>query len=182
MGQIEVVCQGGAEVSSTRWRSPWANLRQSLRVGAWNVLTRREDDHLSLLSSELKSLSNGITVFSAVQRQDSSEIMAGGSTNNWSGHSDGYYSQGVAVAVSNKLTPMIIEVTPLNEHVMRLRIHHSLGVVSLVSVYAPTEASDLTVKDAFYATLESVVDQCPRRDSLLVLGDFNALTGTDRDG
>jgi len=65
---------------------------------------------------------------------------------------------------------------------MRLRIRHSLGVMSLVSVYALTEASDLTVKDAFHAALESVVDQCPRRDTLLVLGDFNASTGTDRDG
>ena len=39
---------------------------------------------------------------------------------------------------------------------MRRRIRHSLGVISLVSVYA--EASDLTVKDAFYVTLKSVVD------------------------
>ena len=37
-------------------------------------------------------------------------------------------------------------------------IRHSLGVVSLVSVSAPNEASDLTVKDALYAKLESVVD------------------------
>ena len=65
---------------------------------------------------------------------------------------------------------------------MRLMSHHSLGVISLVSVYAPTEASDLTVKDTFYATLESVVYQCPRRDTLLVLWDFNASTTTDRDG
>ena len=64
---------------------------------------------------------------------------------------------------------------------MRLRIRHSFGVVSLVSEYAPTEASDLTMKDVFYAMHESVVDQCPRRDTLLVLGDFNALTGTERD-
>ena len=28
----------------------------------------------------------------------------------------------------------------------------------------------------------SLVDQCPRRDTLPVLGDFNASTGTDRDG
>ena len=84
--------------------------------------------------------------------------------------------------MSNKLTPMIIEVTPVNERNMRLRIRQSLGVISLVSLYAPTEASDLTVKDAFYATLESVVGQCPRRDTLLVLGDFNASTGTDSDG
>ena len=84
--------------------------------------------------------------------------------------------------MSNKLTPMIIEVTPVNERIIGLRICYSLGVISLVSVYAPTEASDLTVKDAFYATLESVVDQCPRRDTLIVLGDFNASTGTNRDG
>ena len=109
--------------------------------------------------------------------------MAGGYTYYWSGHSDGYHAQGVAVAVSNKLTPMIIiEVKLVNERIMRLRIRHSFGVVSLVSVYAPTEASDLTVKDRFYAALESVVDQCPRLDTLLVLGDFIASTGSDRDG
>ena len=72
--------------------------------------------------------------------------------------------------MSNKLTPMIIEVTPVNEPIMRLRIRHSLGVISLVSVSAPIEVSDLTMKEAFYATLESVVDQCPRRDTLRVLG------------
>ena len=33
------VCRVGAEVSSTRRQSPWVNLRRSLRVGAWNVLS-----------------------------------------------------------------------------------------------------------------------------------------------
>ena len=65
---------------------------------------------------------------------------------------------------------------------MRRRICHSWGVIFLVSPYTPTEASDLTVKDAFYAALESMVDQCPRRETLLVLGDFNASIGTDGDG
>ena len=176
------MCQRGAEVSSTRRLAPWANLRRSLRVGAWNVLSRREDDHLSLLSYELKHLDIGIAALSEVWRPDCGEIMASGCTYYSSGHSDGYHAQGVAAAVSKKLTTMIIEVTPVNERIMRLRIQHSLGVISLVSVYASTEASVLIVKDAFYATLESVVDQCPRRDTLLVLGDFNASTGTDRDG
>ena len=74
----------------------------------------------------------GIAALSEVQRPDCGEIMEGGYTYYWSGRSDGYHTQGVAVA------------------------------------------SDLTVKDAFFATLESVIDQCPKRDSLLVLGDFNA--------
>ena len=42
---------------------------------------------------------------------------------------DGYHAQRVAVAVSNKLTPMIIEETLVNEHIMRRRIRHSLGVI-----------------------------------------------------
>ena len=72
---------------------------------------------------------------SEVRRPDSGEIMAGGYTYYWSGHSDGYHAQGVAVAVSNKLAPMIVEVTQVKERLMRLGIRHSLGVVSLVSVY-----------------------------------------------
>ena len=84
-------------------------------MGAWNILSLREDDHLSLLSSELKRLDISIAALSEVRRLDCGEIMAGGYTYYWSGPSDGYHAQGVAVAVSNKLTPMIIEVTPINE-------------------------------------------------------------------
>ena len=112
-------------------------------------------------------LDTSIAALSEVQRPDCGDIMAGGNTYYWSGHSDGYNVHGV-VAVSNKLAPMIIEVTP--------------GVISLVFVYAPTEVCGRTMKDAFCAVLKSVVHQCPRRDTLLVLGDFNASTGTDRNG
>ena len=134
---------------------------------------------MSLLSSELKRLKIGIGALSKVQRPESGKIIVGGYTYYWSDRSDGYHAQGIAATVSSKLITMVIEVTPVNERIMRLRIRHSLGVVSLVSLYAPTEASDLIVKDAM---LESVVDQCPRRDNLLILGDFNASTGTDRNG
>ena len=74
------MCRSGAEVSSTRRGSPWVNLRMSLWVGAWNVLSRREDDHLSLLSSELKRLDIGIAALSEVRRPDCGEIMVGGYT------------------------------------------------------------------------------------------------------
>ena len=88
-------------------------------MGAWNVLSLREDDHLSLLSSELKRLDMGIAALSEVRRPDCGEIMVGGYTYYWSGRSDGYYAQGVAVAVSNKLTPIMIEITLVNGRIMR---------------------------------------------------------------
>ena len=55
-------------------------------MGAWNVLFLREDDHLSLLSSELKRLDIGIAALSEVRRPDCDEIMVGGYTYYWSGH------------------------------------------------------------------------------------------------
>ena len=72
-------------------------------MGAWNVLSLREDDHLSLLSSELKRLVIGIAALSEVRRTDCGEIMVGGYTYYVSGRSDGYHAQGVAGAVPKKL-------------------------------------------------------------------------------
>ena len=65
---------------------------------------------------------------------------------------------------------------------MLVRLRHTLGFISLIAVYAPTEVSVPEEKDLFYAKLDSVVEQCPSRDSLIVLGDFNAVTGTERAG
>ena len=87
-------------------------------MGACNVRSQREDDHLSLLSSELKRLDIGITALSEVRTPDCGEFMTGGNTYCWSGRSDGYHAQVDAVAVFNKLTPLIIEVTSVNEHIM----------------------------------------------------------------
>ena len=69
-------------------------------MGTWNVPSLREDYHLSLLS-ELKHLNIGIAALSEVRRLDSGEIMVGDSTYYWSGRSDDYHAQGVAVAASN---------------------------------------------------------------------------------
>ena len=151
-------------------------------MAAWNVLSLRDDDHLPLLSRELGRLGVVIAALSEVRRPKSGEISVGGYTYYWSGRSDGYHSEGVAVAISGRLAQMVVEAVPVNERMMRLRVKHSLGVISVVSVYAPTEVSSPSDKDTFYAQLESVLDGCPRGDSLLVMGDFNASTGTDRAG
>ena len=52
----------------------------SLQVGAWNVLSMKEDDLLSLFSSEFKCLNIGIAALSEVWRPDSVEITVGGYT------------------------------------------------------------------------------------------------------
>ena len=88
--------------------------------------------------------------------------------------------KGVAVGFSSRLQPFVVEVIPVDECIMRLRLKHTLGFMSLVAVYAPTEKCGADKKKMFYAKLDSVLDYWPCRDTLIVLGDFNGATGTER--
>ncbi|KAG0725429.1 Craniofacial development protein 2 [Chionoecetes opilio] len=174
--------RGGAEAAPARRITPGINLRRVLRVGSWNVLSLSDDHRLPLLSGELSRLRVDIVGLSETRRPGSGETSSGGYTYYWSGMSNGHRVRGVAIGISNKLQPSVIEVTPVDEHIMRVRMKHTLGFMSLVAVYAPTEMRKTEEKEMFYAKLDSVLDQCPPRDTLVVLGDFNATTGTVRDG
>ena len=151
-------------------------------MGAWNVLTLSDDHRLPHLSSELRRLRVDVVGLSEVRRPGSGEISSEGYTYYWSGRSDGAHLGGVAIGISSRLRSSVVGVTPVDERIMLLRLKHTVGFMSMVAVYAPTETSGLEEKEMFYAKLDSVVEQCPSRDTLIVLGDFNAVTGTERAG
>ena len=174
--------RGGAEAAPTRRTSPRLNLRRVLRVGSWNILSLSEDQRLPFLSSELRRLRMDIVGLSETRRPGNGEISSGGYTYYWSGMSNGTRLRGVAIGISSRLQPLVVEVTPVDERIMRVRLKHTMGFMSLIAVYAPTEMCEMEEKELFYAKLDSVLDQCPPRDTLVVLGDFNATTGTERDG
>ena len=171
-----------AEVAPTLSDRPRVNLRRSFRVGAWNVRSLRQDERLPLLAKELSRLKVEVAALSEVRRPDSGVASEGGYTFYWSGRSDGHHLQGVAIAISSKLQPLVVEVAPVDERILVMRLKHSFGFMSLIAVYAPTDVSKPDVKEMFYAKLASVTDSCPRRDIRVVLGDFNAVSGCDRAG
>ena len=58
----------------------------------------------------------------------------------------------------------------------------SWHLVFFFVVYASTKACETEEKEIFYAKVESVLDQCPCQGTLIVLGDFNTINASDRDG
>ncbi|KAG2471198.1 CAC1C protein, partial [Polypterus senegalus] len=131
----------------------------------------------SFRNRELCKLCISVAALSEVHRPGTGQISVGGYTFYWSGCSDGCHTRGVAVALADWLVPMMSNVIPFNECIMRLRLRYSLGDLSVVPVYAPT-----MVRETFYLQLHSVVDGCPRSDTPMVMGDFNMTTGSDRAG
>ncbi len=65
------------------------------------------------------------------------------------------------MGISSQLLPFVVQVAPVDERIMRVRLKHTLGFMSLVAVYAPTEMRETEEKETFYAKLDSVLDKCP---------------------
>jgi len=51
--------------------------------------------------------------------------------------------------------------------------------ITFISAYAPTLTYSDEIKSRFYEELDSLIRSVPRRDKLILLGDFNARVGTD---
>ena len=64
---------------------PNLNLRQTVRVGVWNVRTLRQDHSIGQLSWKLLRLRVSVAAFSEVRRLGEGQIGVGGYTYFWSG-------------------------------------------------------------------------------------------------
>ena len=67
---------------------------------------------------------------SETTRPGSGETSSKGFTYYWSSMSNGHCVTGVAIGVSSRLQPSVVEVTPVDERIMQLRLKHSLGFMS----------------------------------------------------
>ena len=62
---------------------------------------------------------------------------------------------------------------------MTVRLRASPFNITIIQVYAPTSSYDDSDVDEFYRELQSLVDQTPKQDILVVQGDWNAKVGED---
>lgn len=67
------------------------------------------------------------------------------------------------------------------ERLLTLSLHTSDGQISLISAYAPTLTLTPEAKDEFYSNLNVVIKNIPNNGQLVLLGDFNAREGANRD-
>lgn len=78
-----------------------------------------------------------------MKRPGSGEVSRGDYAYYWSAMANGTRLRGVTVAISSMLGLAVVEVTAADERIMRLKLNHTFGFMSLV--YAPTEMCDKDV-------------------------------------
>lgn len=80
-----------------------------------------------------------IVGLSEMRRPGNGGINSGDYTNYWSGQSNGTQLRGVAIATPSQLQMSVVVVTLADKRMMPVRLKHTLGFLSLIAVYAPTE-------------------------------------------
>ena len=75
-----------------------------------------------------------------------------------------------------------MECRPVSSRLIAIRLRAAPFNITIVLVYAPTSDYDDKEIEEFCDQLQNVIDQTPKKDILVVEGDWNAKTGLDACG
>ncbi|XP_068212698.1 craniofacial development protein 2-like [Palaemon carinicauda] len=157
-----------------------------LNIATLNVRTLIDSDEndrphrrTALVAHALKRYNIDIAALSKTRlsEEDTLTEVREGCTFFWKGYpANERRNHGVSFTVKTKLPSKI----PDSERLMSWRIPLAKGrYATLLSAYAPTLDSKVETKDSFYELLDSAINQTPREDKLILLGDFNARVGRE---
>ena len=85
--------------------------------------------------------------------------------------------KGVGFLVYKRNVKSILECAPISSRIISIRLAAKPQNMSIVQVHAPTKLSDEQTLEQFYRELEENVKLVPRKDILIVQGDWNAKRG-----
>ena len=78
------------------------------------------------------------------------------------------HEQCVGFLVHKDIVKSVIGCRPISNRLMTVRLRESLFNITIIQVYAPTSSYDDSDVDEFYRELQSLVDQTPKLDILVV--------------
>ncbi|BHF85885.1 hypothetical protein SprV_1002905900 [Sparganum proliferum] len=111
------------------------------------------------------------------KEEEEGEDGSGGSLGRSSGPRDSSGQHGVAIALSQQADLALLAWEPVNDRMAYVRLKGYFTNISIVSVYAPASAAEQRDKEEFYSQLQALFDRLPRRDFLIVAGDWSGRTG-----
>nr|VZH89496.1 unnamed protein product [Spirometra erinaceieuropaei] len=173
----------GPVVRANSMRAGLLNRGRTLGIGCWNVRTLLDPGTQSLTARSLHQYNVDVCCLSEVRLPDSGsrEIKIPGVESHFtlyhSGPLDSSGRHGVAIALSQQADLALLAWEPVNDRMAYVRLKGHFTNISIVAVYSPTSAAQQRDKEAFYSQLQALVERLPRRDLLIVAGDWNGRTG-----
>ncbi|CAF4657943.1 unnamed protein product [Rotaria sp. Silwood2] len=148
-------------------------------IGTWNVRTLWETGKLDPLRNELKRFRYDIIGVSEIRWTGKGETATGDFI--WSGE-ENILANGVGFLLSRKAKNALIGYNPINSRIITARFNATPLKITAIHVYAPTSASPEEEIEAFYNCIENTLAKVPKKDLILMSGDWNTKVGKDNTG
>ena len=149
-------------------------------MGTWNVRTLYQAGKLENVIQEMGRLDVNIfglcetrwTNSGSMQIDDYKIIYSGGDK----------HEKGVGIILDKERSKSLMGYWAISDRVLLVKLKGHPFNISIIQAYAPTSASTEEDIEAFYETLEKAKEQCKSQDIIIMMGDFNARVGKQREG
>ena len=85
----------------------------------------------------------------------------------------------VVFLVHKDMGSAVLGCRPVSSRLISIRLRTAPFNVTIIQVYAPTSGHDDNEVHNFYRQFQEIIDQTPKKDNLVVQGDWNAKVGRD---
>ena len=92
-------------------------------------------------------------------------------------HIMGRLHGGVGIMVNEDVNKGLISISNHSKRLISAQFQMGENKLHVISAYAPTEEATDEEKQAFHDALQTVIEQVPSRDTLVIGGEFNAQVG-----
>ena len=153
--------------------------RNNTVIGTWNVRTLRAPGKVEELTHALSKYSWNIIGLCEMRWKSIGE------TESLEGHKiyfsgrDDKHEEGVGFLVHKDTKSTVMGCRPVSSRIITLRLRASPFNITIVQVYAPTSAHSDEEIENFYEQIQETIDKVPKKDILVVQGDWNAKIGED---
>ena len=152
--------------------------KRILNAGTWNVQGLRTKQNEVLL--EVKRLSMDIVVLTETKKKGRGSEDLNGYIHFYSGvRKEMRAKAGVSILINKHLARGVRNWEQVDERLIKVEMLVRGYDVTIIGAYAPNEDSTIEEKDDFYSNLSQVLDNTRRRSEVLLMGDFNAWTGSE---
>ena len=153
--------------------------REDITIATWNIRTIRAAGKVEELLHEMDRYKWSILGLCEMRRKKSGEIPTDGGHRVYFSGKEDKNEQGVGFLVHKDIVKSVIGCRPISSRLMTVRLRANPFNITIIQVYAPTSSYDDSEVDEFYREVQSLVDQTPKQDILLVQGDWNTKVGGD---
>ena len=153
--------------------------RSNISIGTSNVRTPRTPGKLEELTHEMSRYRRSVFGICEVRWRNFGETTTQEEHKLYFSDKENRHENGVDLLVYKDTVNTVMGYRPVSSRLITIRLRATPFNITIVQGYAPTTEYDDEKKEDFYEQLQEVLDQVPKKDILIVQGDWNAKVGKD---